>query len=737
MGIRVDNKVVEAAVKAPQAFIAASVGEGQEYHRGVGIQLTKEQIISLRKYEVLGLSLPIRLQDVIAYLNYGAGDSGGVGLKPADFLFTFTKVYDHAKGWSTLREEIKLTGTHLKIFAGSIIRTGRAIVEVYDDLKVSRYLEEHNINTPEEFLKLKLTNPDLPDLNLSAADVKEIGDELKGLLKKISDCHLKAEAVRGMLDTFGTKMRDDVLPEIARRLEFVSRNTYQADIQALQDVIDQRSKEIDELNKRYDQMVEEAIKSAAALNIGGLILGIYGGIKAEGIRKERNRLKGEQQADNQKMASKNQTLSSLNKVRDDLQNLNYVAIEAELATQNLMLVWNALSAYISASVSDADLLGEATSLRRFKNQLLGVIDPWEQIQISADQLVGVFAAAEQEYGNSFQTFRSKTLMLSPKNYSAYPEVNMAALRNYAGLIQAENTTAQMLFEQFDYLPGTVSSMNDICLAVQKAVFDIRDQAQKNVIHLQRAQSKLMGLQAELDEPDDEQDIHEDMELQLKGIINKLSERYENLKGSRTGMSTAYDRTTSQGWVATLQQDRDASQALKINAEEKLIDLEAEMKVVSEGIDLIGKAGVEKIGEQAQLTLDRLKALGLAPPQVQIALLAIDTLKKMISGIGEAISFFNMLAFYDRLKDKAADLRTRVRNYQKDITRIDGKIRLVAVLDRLDDERWNYVNEYSNLEAVSYSLCRDFEQNKAQHVEERAATAIARIDDVVKYLRQIQ
>jgi len=328
-------------------------------------------------------------------------------------------------------------------------------------------------------------------------------------------------------------------------------------------------------------------------------------------------------------------------------------------------------------------------------------------------------------------------MLSPKNYSAYPEVNMAALRNYAGLIQAENTTAQVLFEQFDYQSGAVSSMNAICLAVQKAVFDIRDQAQENVMHLQLAQSKLMELQADLGAPDEEQDIHEDMELQLNGIFNKLSERYQNLKGSRNGMSTAYDRDTSQDWVVTLQKDRDASQALKIIAEEKLIDLEAEMKVVSDGIDLIGKAGVEKIGEQAQLTLDRLQALGLAPPQVQIALLAIDTLKKMISGIGEAISFFNMLAFYDRLKDKAADLRTRVRNYQREITRIDGKIRLVTVLDRLDDGRWKYVKEYSNLEDVSYSLCRDFEQNKAQHVEERAATAIARINDVVKYLRQIQ
>lgn len=737
MGVRVNNKIVEAAAKAPQIFVSASLGEGEEYNRDTGIQLTKEQIISLRKYEVLGLSLPVRLQDVISYLNYGAGDDGGVGLTPADFLRTFTTTYDHAKRWSPLREQIMLTGTDLKIFAGSIIRTGLAIVEVYEDLKVSGYLEKYDIKTPEEYLKLRQQFPNLPGLELPEGDVPEIKDYLNDLLGKVRLCHLKAERVREELDKFGTDMREKVLPEIRLRLEFVSKNTYQADIQVLQGVIDQRSKDIDELNKQYGQLVQEAIKSAATLNIGGLILGIYQGVNAEKIRKERNRLKGEQQADNQKMASKNQTLSSLNKVRDDLQNLSYVAIEAEVATQNLMLVWNALSTYISASVNDVDLLEEATSLRKFKNQLLGVIDPWEQIKVSADQLLGVFAAADKEYGSSLQTFRSRTVMLSLKSHLAYPEVNIAALRNHAGVIQAENTTAQMLFEQFNYLPATVSSMNELCIAVQRATFDIRDQAQANIIYLQRAQAKLKGYQVELPSPDDEEEIHEDMEFELKGIFNKLSERSEDLKVTRNGISTPYDRATSQQWLATLQQDRDVSQALKINAEEKLIDLEAQMKLVSDGIDLIAKAGVEKIGEQAQLTLDRLKALGLAPPQVQVALLAIDTLKKIISGIGEAISFLNMLASYDRLKEKAGDLRTQVRKYHNDIVRIDGKIQLVTVLDQLDDGRWNYVNEYSNLAAGMELFCRDFKQNKAQHVEERAATAIARINDVIKYLKLTQ
>ncbi|MFW9267839.1 hypothetical protein ACLK1G_11610 [Pseudomonas sp. NR3] len=95
----------------------ASFGEGGGNNRQPGIQLTKEQIISLKKYEVLGLSLPVRIQDVQVYLNYGAGDEGGPGLKAVDFQKTFAITYDHAKRWTPLREDIMQTGTNLSIFS--------------------------------------------------------------------------------------------------------------------------------------------------------------------------------------------------------------------------------------------------------------------------------------------------------------------------------------------------------------------------------------------------------------------------------------------------------------------------------------------------------------------------------------------------------------------------------------------------------------------------------------------
>lgn len=568
MEFKMDNKVVEAAANAPRVFVDASLGEGEEYNREPGVQLTKEQIISLRKYETLGLSLPIRLQDVVAYLNYGAGDAGGVGLTAKDFLRTFTMTYDHARRWSPLREQIMLTGTDLKIFAGSIIRIGNGIVEVYGDLKASKYLEEHNINTPEEYQKLKRQIPNLPDLGLPPGDVPEIKDYLNDMLAKVLECHRKAESVRKQLDSFGTDMREQVLPEIKLRLEFISKNTYQADIQVLQKDIDQRAAEIDELNKQYDKLVQEAIKAAATLNIGGLILGIYQGVKAENIRSERNKLKELQQTANQKMASKNQTLSSLNKVRDDLQNLSYVAIEAEVATQNLMLMWNSLNEYIASSVKEVDKLEEATSLRRFKNQILSVIGPWEQIKVDSDHLLGVFAEADKEYEKNNLTFGGKKTMRSLFDNSDYSRFNMTNLRSHNAAVQEKNTSAQMLFQQFDYLPGTVGTMNNLAIAINSTTFDLRNLAQTNVINLERAEKKLKGYQAELEYPDDVDEVREDMEEELKNAFSKISAQTDNLKNIHKSINAPYERATSEKWVDTLQQDRASNEQLKINAEKK-------------------------------------------------------------------------------------------------------------------------------------------------------------------------
>ena len=740
MEFKLDDRIVDAAAKAPEVFIAASLGEGEEYNREPGIQLTKEQIISLRKYEVLGLSLPYRYNDVVAYLNYGAGDEGGLGLTARDFLRTFTMTYDHAKRWSPLRQEIMLTGTHLKLFAGKIIENGEGIVEVYEDREVAKYLDEHDINTVEEYLQLKLKHPRLPDITLPSGDIPEIKYYLNAMLTDVKDCQTKAERVRLELDRFGIDLREKVLPEVKLRLKAVSENTYKQDIQVLQDEIDLRAAEIDELNKQYDQMVKEAIMAAATLNIGGLVLGIYQGVKAEQVRSKRKQLKEMQDIAIQKMASKSQTLSSLNRVRGDLQNLSAITIEAEVATQNLMLVWEALGLYISSSAAEVDKINDAVRLKTFIRNVRKVFNPWVEIRTSSDALLAVFAEAQREYEMGNLISRRMARMISAFKVSDYPAFDVAALRTYNSDVQNSSIRTQMLFQRHDYLPGVVERMTGLALVIDRATYALRSRAQTTIYVLSRARDNLEEIQEDFESAHDENekhDISKEMEEELKGAFAKIIEETKDLKKIQIDLKTRYDKDASQQWMATLEQDRTFAEAQKNNAEAKRVELDSQMKSISDAIALIERSGVEKIGKEAQLTVDNLTAMGMAPPQVQVTLLAMDMLKKMLSGMAETISYINMVAGYNRLQERARKLRSEAEAYAKEIALIQGKVELVQSLDALDSGRWDYVKEFVNIVSAFEQFSRAFEQEKSQPVEERARAARSLIPGIISYLLPIR
>jgi len=740
MEFKLDDRVVDAAAKAPEVFIAASLGEGEEYNREPGIQLTKEQIISLRKYEVLGLSLPYRYNDVVAYLNYGAGDEGGLGLTARDFLRTFTMTYDHAKRWSPLRQEIMLTGTHLKLFAGKIIENGEGIVEVYEDREVAKYLDEHDINTVEQYLQLKLKHPHLPDITLPSGDIPEIKYYLNAMLTDVRDCQAKAERVRLELDRFGIDLREKVLPEVKLRLKAVSENTYKQDIQVLQDEIDLRAAEIDELNKQYDQMVKEAIMAAATLNIGGLVLGIYQGVKAEQVRSKRKQLKEMQDVAIQKMASKSQTLSSLNRVRGDLQNLSAITIEAEVATQNLMLVWEALGLYISSSATEVDKINDAVRLKTFIRNVRKVFNPWVEIRTSSDALLAVFAEAQREYEMGNLISRRMARMISAFKVSDYQAFDVAALRTYNSDVQSSSIRTQMLFQRHDYLPGVVERMTGLALVIDRTTYALRSRAQTTIYVLSRARDNLEEIQEDFESAHDENekhDISKEMEEELKGAFAKIIEETKDLKKIQIDLKTRYDKDASQQWMATLEQDRTFAETQKNNAEAKRVELDSQMKSISDAIALIERSGVEKIGKEAQLTVDNLTAMGMAPPQVQVTLLAMDMLKKMLSGMAETISYINMLAGYNRLQERARKLRSEAEAYAKEIALIQGKVELVQSLDALDSGRWDYVKEFVNIVSAFEQFSRSFEQEKSQPVEERARAARSLIPGIISYLLPIR
>ena len=331
-------------------------------------------------------------------------------------------------------------------------------------------------------------------------------------------------------------------------------------------------------------------------------------------------------------------------------------------------------------------------------------------------------------------------MISAFKVSDYPAFDVAALRTYNSDVQNSSIRTQMLFQRHDYLPGVVERMTGLALVIDRATYALRSRAQTTIYVLSRARDNLEEIQEDFESTHDENekhDISKEMEEELKGAFAKIIEETKDLKKIQIDLKTRYDKDASQQWMATLEQDRTFAEAQKNNAEAKRVELDSQMKSISDAIALIERSGVEKIGKEAQLTVDNLTAMGMAPPQVQVTLLAMDMLKKMLSGMAETISYINMLAGYNRLQERARKLRSEAEAYAKEIALIQGKVELVQSLDALDSGRWDYVKEFVNIVSAFEQFSRSFEQEKSQPVEERARAARSLIPGIISYLLPIR
>lgn len=388
-----ENLVTDAA-SDPASLFGSSVATNGSDTRDTGLILTKEQLKHLKKYEIAGLALPTELDNVIAYLGYENG--AGLGLEPVDFQRTFKLVNGHARLWNPLRTDLLTVNTKLVVFAGSMQVYGASMREVFDDMAVLGLIEKYNIKTLEDLRKVELKlGKKFP--GIEAMDRLDLGFYLDEILKKVREQEAEALAIKQRLDSFGRQLAQQVGPAIKLKLASIDNNTMSSEIQALQVKIDNRALAIEEKNKEYKEMVKQAIGAV----MGNLVMMIYSSVQAEKIRKERNKLTEEQEKDIAQMAKKNRILASLGRIRMDFQNLDLIVIDADIATQNLISVWNSLSTFIAASAAEVDGIHDGLSMRRFRNQFNLVVKPWETIEVDAQKLQHVFAEADREFREDY------------------------------------------------------------------------------------------------------------------------------------------------------------------------------------------------------------------------------------------------------------------------------------------------------------------------------------------------
>lgn len=398
------DKVVDEAARAPVTLFDYSAANPDDAEREPGLILTKEQLKNIKRYEIAGLALPIELNNVINYLGYSTG--AGRGLEATDFQLTFKTIHAHASSWNPLRVDLISVGNKLQLFASEMEIHRETMLEVRDDIRQLNKLEGYDIKTLDDVRKLEQSMGNkFPGIVLDARDketVSEFSYYLDRILESVKQQEADAKSIKVRLDTFASLLSLQVRPSLQLKIRAIDNNTLSDDIKALKDIIDRRAADIDVKTKEYNETVKQAVGSAASFNVIGLGMGIYMGTRAKAIRKERDQLRAEQTRDIAAMQTKNRILGSLNRVRLDLQDLDLIVIDADIATKNLVTVWNKLSIFVQRSSDRVDQINDALSVRQFINEFQLVANPWKDIEKDAHTLLEVFGQADKEFRAEYQ-----------------------------------------------------------------------------------------------------------------------------------------------------------------------------------------------------------------------------------------------------------------------------------------------------------------------------------------------
>lgn len=703
----VTDDIVDDASRAPKVLMDGSLGRLEDSAREPGLILTKEQIKNIKFYEMAGLALPIEIGAVIGYLGYNEGEGAGKGLEPRDFQKTFTLINSHARTWNPLRTDLIAVTSKLQLFSEDIKNNGITMEDIYSDVKALKKLEGYDLRTLEDVRKLREELGDrVKEFILDAEDkstVREFSNSLDNILEAVNNQQTEAAEIKKRLDTFSADLAEKVLPEIKIKIATINNSNLADVIKELSDDIEARAKEIDDLNTAYKNSVKSALDAASKLNIVGLAVSIYIGVEAESIRKARNTLRKEQEGKIAEMRTKNKVLASLHRVRSDLQDLDTIVLEADIATKNLVTVWNKITIYIDRSKNGVSAIHDALSLYQFMNYFRSVVGPWETISRDAELLNEVFVQADKEFREEYglksnAQRRSVMLMNAPM---ILDEPDMKVMRDAKAACNSKMVDAQVHHTETDYLPNAFAKFKNLNTALNNAHSDFTASVDKIFFELELPIEEILRNQGELadadelDESDREYILSRISDLQVAATTN-IGNETATLASHQKSISEAFNRESTLKSLEGLK-----IQAAKLpddlaELNERKSELQGELQTLNSAIQTIEAKGFADIGEETILNAETLAALQLGGPAAVAVKAALDLLQKSLADLDAALNYFGLLSLRTNLYTRIDAQTQKIRDKNGEIRMVDQRSKLINAFHDFDDERVSYVREFSKI-----------------------------------------
>ncbi|RMN92082.1 Binary cytotoxin component [Pseudomonas coronafaciens pv. coronafaciens] len=393
-----ENEDIARVTLKPREYLQALLNDEKSSGRGAGLILTKEDILSIKRYERHSLDLPTSMTRVEQQL--GFTKSGIPGLEPEDLLMTYLATNEHGRSWKDIEDSIKLSGTTIDLFAATFSNQGRQIIDVIDSMSISKRIDQNVANVTLEEIH------NTPLLSLSKVDQDgciELAEFLKDLASNIATHQQSSELLTQKIDTFSTRLSVDLIPDINDKVNLASRSDVDQQVKNLEADLEQLTVEIEQKNKEYKTAVNNIAWGIFGGPIGVAITGGIFGSQAEKIRKEKNRMIN---LKNQKillLKEKRPLASAVFDLQRLFQDMNFRMLDAHKGATNLKDLWTMLTAYISSSANELAEIKDNHSLLRFAIKFNAVVTPWEEINGMTTKLLAIFDSALNQFQREQQS----------------------------------------------------------------------------------------------------------------------------------------------------------------------------------------------------------------------------------------------------------------------------------------------------------------------------------------------
>ncbi len=378
----------------PIEFIKVLAEDEKNNGRAAALILTKEDILSIKRYERRSLNLPntlLRVEQDIGFTR-----SGIPGLEPNDLLLTYRAINEHGRSWSAIESDIKSNGFNLDLFAGAFSSQGRQILDYIDKMEVVQLLELTVADLTVETINHVKPGP-LTETDLKVCQV--LADFLKKIAAQIEEHRVSSAKLAEDIGQFTQTLTVELIPAISDKVRLASRSDLDEEILALEQNIDQLTAEID---RKHDEYYTTANNIAWGIFGGPIGVGITGGIfgsKAEKIRKEKNRLIKEKEANVQSLQQKRPLAAAVRSLELLFEDMKIRMLDAHQSATNLQDLWALLVNYIASSADGLAQIRDDQALLTFALQFRSIVTPWTDIKGITAQLLTLFESAVNQFLN--------------------------------------------------------------------------------------------------------------------------------------------------------------------------------------------------------------------------------------------------------------------------------------------------------------------------------------------------